>query len=428
MPDFEQELVALRREIATVSAEEASERQTADQLVASMRDSGANMRDADNFAKIDEAYKGADAKRDHLASLRSQQARWLEISGGTREPESRAEAQQARAFAARFLDSPEYRSLVKSAVLKTRGSRVNMDPVLDVITRDEMESSGLRLRTTFDNSANIGSGLLTPDYTGKVVEQLVRRVRFLDLITIGATDTDTVDYVIENSRTDAAAPTPYGTAVPESAYGFSHVQTTVKRLGHFVPATKGILADAGQTRTLLSSRLVTGLELQVETQALSGSGAGENLRGLLNVSGGLAAQALGADTRLDAIHKAITQIVVATNGQVYPTAIGMSPADYEKVVLDKDSTGRYKMADPTSGANPTVWGLTPIVSPLFTSGTPVLGDFKEACTLWLREGVSVSASDSHNDFFLKGLVALMAESRMAFATTRKEAVCTVTGF
>ena len=432
MPDFEQDLVALRNEIRETSAAEASERQAADALVASMRAEGANMRDEANFAKIDAAYAGADAKRDHLASLRAQQARLLEISGGKAEPASRAEAQRAetfgRAVARRALESPQYRALLQSGVLRTKGSHVTMDPIEDIITRDEMESSGLRLRTTFDNSANIGSGLLVPDYTGKLVEQLIRKVRFLDLITIGTTDTDTVDWITENARTDAAAPTPYGTAVPESAYGFSHNQTTVKRSGHFVPATKGILADAGQTRTLLNSRLISGLELEVESQVLSGNGTGENLLGLLNVSGGIPTQARGTDSQLDAVHKAITEIVVATNGQIYPTAICMTPQDYEAIVLAKDADGRYLMANPTAGSSPTIWGLTPVVSPVFTTGSPIVGDFKEACTLWLREGVTLSASDSHADFFLRGLVALMAETRLAYATTRKQATCEVTGF
>lgn len=158
-----------------------------------------------------------------------------------------------------------------SGVLGSDSSRVQMQPVEDVLTREEL-SSALRTRTTFYNSANVGSGLLIPDCAQDVIEQFVRRVRFLDVITIGETDTTVVDWVQEQPRADPAAPTPYGTAVPEAAYGFAHQQTTVQRIGPFVPVTKGMLNDAGQTRTLLQSRMVNGLQRQVESQVLSGNG------------------------------------------------------------------------------------------------------------------------------------------------------------
>jgi hypothetical protein len=37
-------------------------------------------------------------------------------------------------------------------------------------------------------------------------------------------------------------------------------------------------------------------------------------------------------------------------------------------VLDKDSTGRYKMADPTGSTNRPIWGLIPVVSTLESVG------------------------------------------------------------
>jgi hypothetical protein len=172
VPEFENELSKLNAEIRETTATEATSRAAADQLVAEMRESGADLRAEENFAKIDVAYRDADAAKDKLLTLRTQQARYLEIAGGKAAPATRAEGEAARSFADRLNQSAEMRGLRETNVLKLAGARVNMDPVMDVITRDEMEASGLRLRTTFDNSANVGSGLLTPDYTGKLVEQL----------------------------------------------------------------------------------------------------------------------------------------------------------------------------------------------------------------------------------------------------------------
>lgn len=429
--DFEAEITRLRSQIREVEATEARERAAADTLVSRMRESGADLTAAENFDQIDTAYRGADAAREEAAALRHRLGAFLERAGQRAEEEPRdrdaqRDAQRVAGFAVRLLESDSYHRMRQSPSLRTRQGRVEMDPV-EVMTRDEFLAAGARLRTTFDNSANIGSGLLTPDYTSKLVEQLLRRVRLLDVITVGSTDTDTVDWVEEQARTDAAAETPYGTAVPESAYGFAHKQTTVKRVGHFVPATKGILADAGQTRTLLESRLQSGLERRVESQLLGGDGLGENIKGIIN-SAGFATQAKGTDTRLDAVHKAMTQIRIATQSQVEPEVIGIHPTDYELVVLDKNSNGNYTVANPTDNSQPKIWGLTPVVSTLFSVGTPWVGDFREACTMWLRDGVSVSATDSHQDWFLRGMVAIMAETRLAFAVTQPKALAMVTGF
>ena len=429
---MEQEIIQLRAQIREAESQDAQARAAADDLVARMRESKADLTAADNFEKVDAAYKPADEARDRAAELRVRLNRMVEIAGGKAEPRTREEegfarSAEARDIAARFVEHESIVRLRESRTLHQKSSRVHIDPVEDVVTREEMLASGMRLRTTFDNSANIGSGLLVPDYTGKMVEQLVRKVRLLDVVTIGTTDTDTVDWISENARTDSAAPTAYGTAVPESAYGFKHNQTTVKRVGHFVPATKGILADAGQTRTLLGSRLVSGLERQVETQVWSGNGTGENLAGIVGTAG-ILSQALGTDTHFDAVHKAITAVRVGSQDNIEPSILGISPNDYQKLVLEKNSQGTYLISDPTGDVRRPIWGLVPVVSTLFTDGNPYVGDFKEAVTIWLREGVSVAASDQHADFFLRGLVALMAETRLAMAVTRSSALCQITGF
>lgn len=422
----EAELMKLRSQVREADARAASLRAEADSTASRMRDAGADMTAADNFAVIDEAYKGADAARDEAAVLRARAERGMEIAVGAREPRTRDEANVAKDMTSRLRASAGYQNMANNGSMLS-GSALGTVGFGEVATRDEFMRDALRVRTTFDNSSNIGSGLLVPDYTGNVIDVLIRRVRLLDLITVGSTDTDTVDWIVEQARTDAAAETAYGTAVPESAYGFAHTTTSVKRVGHYIPATKGVLMDAGQTKTLLDARLISGLQLRLETQMFGGNGTGENLKGFSGESG-ILTQALGTDTQIDAVHKAITAIRVANSMQVEPTVLLISPADYEKVLLQKTSQGAYIYANPTAGGNPTIWGLMPVVTPLVADGTPWVGDWKEACTAWVRTGVSLSASDQHSDYFTRGLVALMAETRLAFKTTRPSALAKVTGF
>lgn len=438
----EQDVLKLRAQVNDAGATEAKLRADAEGMTKAMIDGGADLKSRDNLEKIDEAYKHADAKRDEILALRMLLNRAASEAGNSPVGAAASAASDAHAPAARmrrseaittrFRSSDSFVALEKSGRLAGGKARIDMDPV-EVLTRDETIES-LRLRTTFDNSTAIGGGLLIPDFTEHIVEQLIRRVRLLDLVTMGTTDTNTVDWVQEQPRTDAAAPTVYGSSAPESAYGFEHIQVIVKRIPHFVPATKGILMDAGQTRTLLENRLVTGLQLQVEQQMFSGSGSGENLEGFTNATtptggqGALGSIARGTDTQLDAVHKAITAIRVASILNVEPTVILISPADYEKVLLQKTTQGAYIYANPTAGNIPTLWGLLPVVTPLVADGSPWVGNFKDACMAWMRMGVELSASDSHASFFIQGLVALLAETRLAFKTVRPLSICGITGF
>lgn len=419
----EKEILRLQTELRNAENDEARARTAADAMLRSINEAGADPFAADNLAKLNDAYKPVDEARGRAADLRALRDRAMGVQV---ERASEGKRDEAVTVALRWLGSEEFGRLRSSGRLQHTGARIDTMPT-EVMTRDNMVDA-LRLRL-FDNSADVGSGLLTPDYKDLMVEKLVRRVRLLDVITIGRTDTDTVDWVIENARTDSAAETAYGTALPESNYGFSHRQTTVKRAGHHVVATRGILSDAGQTRTLIDTRLMSGLERRIESQLLNGNGVGENLKGMKHADySGVLTQALGGDTKLDAVHKAMTKIRIATESQVEPQHLLIHPNDYEELVLSKDANGLYVFGKPDTNIRPSIWGLTPVVTTLIPENSPELGDYKEAATLWVREGASIAASDTHSDFFLKGLVAIKVENRNAFAMTRQEAVCRLTGF
>ena len=106
----------------------------------------------------------------------------------------------------------------------------------------------------------------------------------------------------------------------------------------------------------------------------------------------------------------------------------LHPTDWQNIRLTKDSYGNYLFGRPDSGLRPSIWGLNPVVTTLVSTGSPIVADFSELCTLWVREGAAVAASDSHSDYFLKGLIAIKAEARMAFAVTQPLAACEVTSF
>lgn len=427
--DLEKDILDLRKQVSTAKADEARERAAADKLVADLRESGVNpLADAEAFKQVDEAYLRADGLKDTVFDLQTRLGRALEIVGEAADEGKGVEQREAQTIAARLLESDALARLRSSGALNGADTRVAMDPVT-IATREELMEMA-RLRATIDNASGSGGGVIWSDrLENLIVPMAARRPRLLDFITIGSTDTDTVEYVRQTTKTDAAAGTAFGTALPEAAYGWTKDSTTVKRGGHWVPATRGALADSAQLRTLTNTQLVEGHLRYLETQAYSGGGTGENLLGFTDSSRSFQTQATGSETYgkyHNVFHKAITQVRVANlDGDYFPNAFLINPVDYEKIILEQDANGNYLHGRGVEEIR-TLWGMVPIVTNLAASGTAWVADFTQAI-MWVREGMSVAASSDYSDFFLKGLVAIKTESRQAFDVLKEEAFVKVTG-
>jgi HK97 family phage major capsid protein len=206
-------------------------------------------------------------------------------------------------------------------------------------------------------------------------------------------------------------------AKPESGLALEKVTTNVKTIAHWVPATKRALSDAGQIRTLIDSFLRYGLEEELEDQMVNGDGTGENFTGFSNVTG-LGSQAY--DTSLIVTsRKARTK--VKTEGRAMANGYLMHPLDWEAFDLLKDGEDRYYFGGPLALGNPRLWGLPVIESEAATQGVGYVGDFRQL-VLWDREQASIRVSDSHSDFFVRNLVAILGESRHAFGVFRPAAI------
>lgn len=431
----ESEITELRSAIAATETEARTLKEAVDADRDRLRAEGVNLLTSDRFDEFDERYKEADAAKEKAVQLRGRLEKALVRLAGDRgahpdspAPLNRQERREFASIAKRYLESDAYKHIRESGVLRGAG-RIH-DSFVEVLERSELED-GLRQRTTV-NVGDAGSLVPIDQQVWPPVTIPVRQLRLLDLISMVTTDSDQVNFVQQTVRGDYAAETPYGTAAPEADYEFALRTVGVKRLPQYVPATKDILADQGQLQGLLEDQLMTGVRLRLEQQILTGTGSSfqdATFQGMLNAAGtGLVTyQSSGhaAEYQLDAYHRAITTIRLSLFAD--PSAIVVSPVDYEWAVLKKDSYGRYLFEPNTETDVQSLWGMNTVVSPVIAQGSALVGDFKQAARLWLRSGLSVTASTEHLDFFTRGMVAILAEMRAAFATIQPRALCTVTG-
>lgn len=261
--------------------------------------------------------------------------------------------------------------------------------------------------------------------SGRVELTPERRLLMRDLPNVVETgQTNGGKYMEETTLTQAAAERAEGGAYAESEYALTERSWTIKNIGHFIPVTDEQLADVAMVRDYLDSRLLRGVLQRLDTQLVSGNGAGNNLTGYLNVSG-IQTQAKGADPELDAIHKAITK--VEFTGFAIPESVIMHPNDYEAVRLVRSADGHYIMGDPSQGGMVSIWGLPVVKTPAMTENTALVGAFRAYSDLAIRQEVEIKISDSHSDYFTNGKVAIRAGMRCALIVYRPTGFCTVTG-
>lgn len=313
--------------------------------------------------------------------------------------------------------------------------------------RARVQSAPMGVKALLTGLSDTSAGAFVPTDVQNILEMLGRRELTLrDLISVRQTQSDTVEYVRQTTAptsaavvaeaTTAAAPTVVNTEgtpnvsvvtpaagggyKPEGSFAFEKVTATVKTIAEWVPATKRGLADASQLRGLIDDELRADLAEEEEDQILNGSGSGENITGILATSG-IQTQAWSTDL-LTTIRKAKTK--VRTVGRVRATGIVLNPEDAERLDLSKGDDQFYGPGPFAAAGIATVWGMPIVESEAIAVGVGLVGDFRKA-VLWDREQASVSITDSHTDFFIRNLVAVLAEERVAFGVTRPKAFVNV---
>jgi HK97 family phage major capsid protein len=372
------------------------------------------------FDKIDAAGKSYDTVADEVKNLEGKRARLLEIAAqevGAKASDISGDVKaDAKSYGEAFVKSDVYRAAISRAA-QSGNTPIGTTDGVKVMDRDQVKT----LLSVTVSGANGLSGVPIEDRTGLIVGTPLASLDFLNVIATATTDSDLVEWVEESTYTNAAAETAEGTSVPESALAFTVKTSNVREIPHFIPVTRRALSDAAFVESWINNRLVDGVRRRLQTQVLTGNGSGENLRGIYNTSGiGSIDRSTLSVNMLEGLHKAIT--TVRTNAFIEPDFIGIHPDDWEAIRLLREGsgTGQYLYGSPAEAGAQTIWGKPAIIHSAFTSGAPLVGVGREA-TLFVREGVSVSASDSHSDYFIKRQVALLATMRAAFAVTQPKA-------
>lgn len=258
-----------------------------------------------------------------------------------------------------------------------------------------------------------------------VVANPLRAKRIRDLMPVGVTGSNLVEFTRENVFTNSAAPqyaspATENVAKAESGITFTLEEAPVRTLAHFIPISRQVLSDAAYMQSYVSTRLMQGLKVKEDLQLLAGDGSGGGLTGILAAGNFTAAPgSVSGENPLDRILRTLAAIAV---DEMVGNGILLHPNDWADFqILKSTLNGEYLLGSPGETTAPSLWGVPVIASTAITEGTFLVGDWAMGAQVWDREQAAVQVSFEHADNFTKNMATILVEERLALTVYRPKA-------
>ena len=370
----------------------------------------------DHVKGIAEEFKGKAAAGDKIAEGAKQTAdeaivKLNEAKARLDEPEQKMARrphegrEEVKSLGRQFVDSDSYKSLTGSAGQRGKAN-LEIKATITSATTDAAGSAGDLVQAT-----------RLPGIVGAPERKLTIR----DLLMQGRLDGNSLEFVQETGFTNSAAPVAEGALKPQSDIKFDLKSTTAKVIAHYMKASRQILDDASQLQSYIDGRLRYGLAFKEEQQILNGDGTGQNLLGIVPQATAYVRPAgvtTTAESKLDTLRFAMLQAILAE----YPASGHvLNPIDWAAIETLKDTSGQYIIGNPQGGLNPTLWGLPVAETQAIASGKFLTGAFSMGAQIFDRWASRVEVATENEDDFVKNLVTILAEERLALAVYRPEA-------
>lgn len=270
-------------------------------------------------------------------------------------------------------------------------------------------------------AAGSSGGLIRADRQTEVTGLQRMGLRVRDLLTPGRTEGNSIEYAYQVTRTNAAAGVAETLQKPESSYSWDVAQSPVKTIAHWVPVSRQAMDDIPQLESLVDGELRWGLDDVEDAELLLGDGTGQHLNGLYTQATPYSAPiALGAAaTRIDQLRLALLQVELADYA---PDGMVIHPTAWAGIELIKDAAGGYIFANPQGLAGPVLWGRPVVSTKRIGVGNFLTGAFKLAGQIFDRMDTEVRISDQDRDNFIKNMLTVRAEKRLALVVRRPGAL------
>nr|WP_053000144.1 phage major capsid protein [Sphingomonas sp. Y57] len=280
---------------------------------------------------------------------------------------------------------------------------------------------GISVKAITSASGSAG-GLILPDRQSEIVTMPRMGLRVRDLLTPGRTESNAIEYAYQTTRTNNAAGVAEGAQKPESVYAWDVATAPVRTIAHWVPASRQAMDDVPQLESLIDGELRWGLDDVEDSELLLGDGTGQHLEGIYTQATAYSQPAgvsVTGETRIDRLRLGILQVELADYA---PDGMIIHPTQWANIELTKDSANGYVFANPQGVAGPILWGRPVVSTKRIGSGNWMVGGFKLAAQIFDRMDTEVRISDQDRDNFVKNMLTVRAEKRLALVVRRPAAM------
>lgn len=259
---------------------------------------------------------------------------------------------------------------------------------------------------------------IAPDRRPGIITPPERKLTVRSLLMPGRTSSNIVQFVQETGFQNMAAAQAEGQMKAQSDLSMELVDTPVRTIAHWFKASNQVLSDIPLLQSYIDGRARYGLKYEEERQLLAGDGTGVNLLGVIPQATAFDTDLLQAgDQQVDAIRRAILQVRMT---EYDASGIVLNPVDWALIETLKDANGRYLFGNPGSNLQPALWGRPVIDTMAMPAGHFLVGAFDMAAQVFDREDANVQVSTEDGDNFVKNMVTIRAEERLALAVHRPE--------
>jgi len=304
------------------------------------------------------------------------------------------------------------------------GEQIAASEEFETFMRNPRGTFRMGVNAAITEGSTSAGDLIVPDRVPGIIAPGLRRLTIRDLINWGRTTSNSVEFVRENVFTNSANVVSENPSdgKPESNITFEEDSAPVATIAHWVHASRQVLADVPMLQSYIDGRLRHGLKLVEEAQLLKGSGVGLNIDGIYTQATAYSDPGVyvAAETRIDRLRLALLQVELS---EYFADAIVLSPVDWTAIELTKTKDEAYLFANPRAANLPGLWGRNVVPTQAMSAGDFLVGAFGGGLAVqgWDREDVNVQISLEDRDNFIKNMVTIRCEERVALTVYRPAA-------
>jgi len=342
--------------------------------------------------------------------------------GKVRERLEKAQA-DADQFAATMREQVSAIGTGRKQESKSLGELITEDPTfLAAIKQGGRYSVGMKFPGTiqeFGRKDITGISVAMPEpLTGVFGAPPILPYGVRQLVPQGRTTGGAVEYLVETATTNNAAVVAEGAAKPKSEKTFVPSTAPVITIAHYFKISQQCYQDLPALVSFVEQQGVQQLKFKEDDGLLNGNTA-PAVNGFMDVA---TANSPAAGVELvDAIGASVFSLMA--KGRI-PDGAVVNPADWGAVAMTKNSQGNYLFVNPLAYTiNGNLWGVRVVPSTNMTAANYLVGAFRGNSMILDRQEVNVQVATQNEDDFIKNMVTILIEERLAlliFAPTAFE--------